>query len=144
MIASWTNSDYETFASDGTEITSAIETGVSGNASSSTFTITDGQVMTVILDLTHNSGSYPLIIVKDLAGNNITNGETLVSGLNEVDLTLTTTGSGSGKLWLINSTATNYSTSEVMLSRKPRKFVFNKGSFNVIDREWQTDLIEII
>ncbi len=143
LISSWTNVDYETFTASATEITSAIEGGISGTCKSDAFAITDGATYTVILNLTLNSGQLPLFIIKDLADNNISNGVTAVAGNNVIDLTITTTGSGSGVLWIINSAAANYLTGKVSLSLKPRTFALNRGSYNVKQRLWHLDLCEL-
>lgn len=143
LISSWVNVDYDTFTSSGLSIT-AVETGSSGDAKSNEFVITDGEIMTLIVNVTLNSGALPSAIIKDLALNNITNGVSLVAGLNIVDLTLTTTGSGAGNLWLINSSATNYETSEAVLVRKPRKFISNRAELDCKNAIWNTDLIEIL
>jgi hypothetical protein len=144
LITGWTNADYDTFTSSGTAITSAIETGSSGNAKSSSFSIVDGEVLQVTLTFTYNSGAYPVVVLKDVADNNISNIVTLAAGLNVVSLTLTTTGSGTALLWIVNGAAANFSTSDICVCKKPRRFVFNRGNFKVIDREWQTELIEIL
>lgn len=56
----WTNSDWDTFTSDGVNVSSAIEgAGTSGTADSNTIYLLNGTKITFTYNLTLNSGSYP-------------------------------------------------------------------------------------
>jgi len=115
LITSFTNVDYETFTTSGTQIISAIETGASGNGKSSAVQLRKGEVINIKYFHTQNSGGLSLIVFKDTSGNNVSNGVSAVVGLNEI--TLTVTSETIGYLYFISGAASNFTTSEILVNR---------------------------
>lgn len=66
LLTSWTNSTYETFTSSAADITSAIETGTDGSASSNAITLTSGKLYKIVATLTLNSGQAPSLAMTNL------------------------------------------------------------------------------
>ena len=110
----WTNSGYETFTSVGSEITSAINTAGTGIASGDTFDVIKGEKIRVIFYLNLISGDVPdIALVND--GWTLADSDTLVNGLNDIELIPTWTGEASIRIY--NTTNASYNTSEVFVLR---------------------------
>lgn len=114
LVTDWTNVDYGTFTDANGAITSAISSGSNKTAMSNVFDIANTGVYKVALFLTLTSGELPSIaLLEPLAGNR-SNLEALVEGLNIVTLTATADVTD-GVLRILNTAATNFSTSKVYL-----------------------------
>lgn len=111
LVTSWTNVYYETFVSSGSIITSAIETGISGQANSNNFNLNPKESITVIFYLTKNSGENTNIGLYSNDKSSIISTQACTVGLNS--LTFTATIGGSYFLFFYDNAATNFSTSEV-------------------------------
>lgn len=115
LITEWTNISYDTFTSDGTQITSAVHDGTGfGYADGGSLTVVEGDVIKVIFFLTLNSGVAPGVEIANDGGGQSSNTEVAVEGVNVI--TLTATAGGSGEYLQFRSEsgdATNYSTSNV-------------------------------
>jgi hypothetical protein len=115
LVTSWTNNGYNTFTSTGSAITSAIETGIAGQSDSNAFTLNPGENITVVFFLTKvgaDPNQLPTITLEDAAGSDT---ETCIAGLNV--LSLTSVIGGSCILFFANSSAGNFTTSEVYVIR---------------------------
>lgn len=64
LITGWTNDDFNTFQSSGTNITSAIDTG-DGAANTNTFALAVDDILKFVWDLTVNSGVVPTLKLTD-------------------------------------------------------------------------------
>jgi hypothetical protein len=116
-LLTWANVDYATFTSLAKAITSAISASGTKYALSNTFAITSGEEYIIITYLVLNSGQAPLVLLVDSTVSNISNVVALAAGLNII--TLTATGSSvAGKLRIVNTDATNYLTSAVLVMKK--------------------------
>jgi len=136
LISGWTNIDFNTFTSSGTVITSAIETGASGNCISSSFSVTQGEVIRIKFNLTLNGGTLPFIILKDAALNNVSTGVSAVIGLNDISLTVSSTSTAT--VYIIAGAAVNFFTTEVIVIKS------FSSNFIKIDFDDTHDLGEIL
>jgi len=114
LITEWSSTTYETFTSVDTAITSAIETGANGSAESDTFVLTQLENITVIFFHTQNSGQLPTIYLRNTVG--WVDSNAIVAGLNVITLTATT--ADTYYVYLANTAAANFSTSEVLIIRQ--------------------------
>lgn len=115
LITGWANYSYETFSTSGTIILSAIETGSSGTARSSTsFDLIKGESIKIIFFHTQTSGALPKVYLWRSPAE-YGDFETAAAGLNE--MTLTAQVSGEHYIRFLNSAASNFSTSEVVVIR---------------------------
>jgi len=138
-----TSTSYSTFVINGVAIYSAICTSAS-TALSNTFSVTIGETIIVKTYLTLNSGQAPSIAIGANILTIVSNVEPLQDGINEIRLTITESRSDT-KLIILNSTAANWSMSDIEIYHTSvRKFVMNRGTFDVRKRQWRLDLIEII
>lgn len=134
LISSLVNTHYETFEAAETEILSAIETGAQGRATSgNTFPITVGERIYLSVFLTLNSGEAPTVqLILDGQGTR-SNAVQLSAGQN--DFYVTTTGqTATAKLIFVNSNASNFSTSPIIIYRDPTVTVENNLLFYVSDK----------
>jgi hypothetical protein len=118
LITSFINDTYETWISSGNIVNSAIETGISGWASSgNTFTVIKGESIRVIFYATLNSGVLPKVSLGIIGVGQISTAEIqIVAGINDVTLVSNTyTSICSLALW--NYAAGNWFTSEVLVTR---------------------------
>ncbi|KKL62024.1 hypothetical protein LCGC14_2189390, partial [marine sediment metagenome] len=120
ILSLWSNQSYETFISSGAKIISAIETGSNGRVNSSTidnFAVANDEEIIVIFFLTLNSGQVPSVNLLNADGLAvISNTVAATEGINEI--TLTVTKAATARMRLINTSASDYSTSEVWVQRK--------------------------
>lgn len=120
LITAWANSTYETFTSSGAIITSAIETGADGVATSNAvFSVRKGEVIKIIFYRTKNSGSPPKLYFRDLVTATDLSTETAcadATGLEEMDITITA-NSDNASLIIYNDSAANWFTSEILANR---------------------------
>lgn len=138
-----TSETYDTFTVDGVSISSAI-CASAGLAYSNTFSVTEGEIIQVEVSLTLNSGQLPGICIGVDITSVFTDVVQLAAGINKVGFTITSSHA-SAKFIIINSEAANWSMGDITISRTiPRKYVINRGTFNVRSRNWDLDLIEII
>ncbi len=143
LISSLSNNGYDTFTVDGVKITSAINTGDAAGAVSNTLTVTKGEFIKVRIDLTLNSGQAPVIFI-GVAFYIISNAIQLENGINEVTFEISDSRDDV-LLTFVNSEATNYSTGDIELYHTGvRKYVINRGTFNVRSRTWDLDLQEMV
>ena len=139
LISAWTNEGYETLETDGTVITSAINTANNGFAISELpyFKTSSGEIIIAVLSLTLNSGAAPNIrIVNGDTGAVVSNVVTLVEGLNKIELTITT-APPTAKVQIYSTTASNFSTSEVIIKRKEVDWILLdrvEGSHNLREK----------
>lgn len=82
IITGWTNASYETFASSGKDISSAINTSSIGVANSNVWSITKGKVYKILATLTLNSGTAPSLTVRSVM-NTLLSTTALTAGANE-------------------------------------------------------------
>ncbi len=119
LITGWNNLAYDTFITSGTEITSAID-GTDGNAESTdTFSVTKGEILIInVQSLVLNSGAAPEVLIFD---NDvliiISETVQLAAGDNYVIFTITENATNA-KLILLNISACDFSTGEIILYRK--------------------------
>jgi len=138
-----TSDHYDTFTVSGVSITSAIASGPA-TALSNTFAVTVGEIIQVNITLTLNSGQAPGIAIGPNIGTILTEVIQLESGINEVSLTINSS-SASATLIIINGEAANWSTGDIEVYRTGvRKYVINRGTFEVRSRRWNLDLQEIV
>ena len=136
-ISSWSNIgySYETFTASGANITSAINTASSGAAFSNVFSVTISDVVIVDIALTLNSGDAPSILLYEGGGTGaISNIETLVNGVNSIELIPTKTSS-IAQLYLSNSTNANWNTGGAVIVSVPE--IINAGE-NPLTIIWDT------
>jgi hypothetical protein len=126
-----TSTTYDTFDVSGTEITSAINAAAGAYSYSDVFSnVVKGEIITLYTYLTLNSGELPSIILEgDTGGLNTLSATTqLAAGLNVINITVTKS-STTAYLRIINTAASNFITSEILLIRaySPNflKLVFN-------------------
>ncbi len=105
-----TSNSYDTLSLSGTTILSAIE-AVSAFCRSDVFAVTINQVIKVITFLTLNSGQAPSVVLDEAGVGDKSNTVALVAGLNVA--TLTATASVNVELKILNTAATNFSTSPI-------------------------------
>jgi len=122
VISSLVNSGYETLETDGTRVTSAINTAGNGviysEATNDDFDIENDEVITVILFLTLNSGALPGIsLTTNDTTSVISNAPTLAEGINVVTLTATQAAE-QARIRIFNSANSNFSTSEIWVKRQ--------------------------
>jgi len=116
------NVGYETLETDGTRVTSAINTAGNGviysEANNDDFDIENDEVITVILFLTLNSGALPGIsLTTNDTTSVISNAPTLAEGINVVTLTATQAAE-QARIRIFNSANSNFSTSEIWVKRQ--------------------------
>ena len=108
LITSWTNNTYETFTSSGANITSAINTTLSGQATS-TFAsdLTEGKLYRAVINLTLNSGAEPQFNISNASAEKSLSA-TLAAGVNTF---IFTAGEEQSRayFWTTNGVATNFS-----------------------------------
>ena len=119
LITEWGNSatfPYETFTSSGVEITSAIETGVNGACySTGYFHLYKDESVRIIFFLTKISGDLPIIRLYNYDISATSDHETAVIGLN--DIVLSADSDANYRIRITNTSAANWSTSEVLVMR---------------------------
>ena len=136
--------DYDTFTVSGISVLSAINLSGGANAFSSAFALGIGSVITVITTLTLNSGEAPIINLAESDTTDSSDQVSLVSGLNVVTLTATAADPGS-YLRIRNTAPSNFSLTDIYVYYgKPRMFAFNRGVFNMKQRHWDIDMVEIV
>jgi hypothetical protein len=117
IITVWTNVDYDTFSSNNTTILSAINNAGTATMLSSAISVTKGEVITVVLFLTSNSGELPTVDIINSSGGASLSGIPIVlsAGLNILNFTII--GNATGQIINYNAAAANFSTSEVLVQR---------------------------
>ncbi len=105
-----TSNSYDTLSLSGTTILSAIDT-TAAFCRSDTFAIDSGTSVKVITFLTLNSGEAPSVVLDEAGVGDRSNSVAVVAGLNVV--TLTATASATVELKIVNTAATNFSTSPI-------------------------------
>ena len=117
LILTLENLGYNTLISDGTVIISAISIGATGNVLSvEKFDVNQGDTITVIFDLTLNSGQLPVIsLLRTSDFALVSNSVNAAAGYNTISLVATTTTTV--KLIFTNSAAANFSTSKIIVKR---------------------------
>jgi len=121
IITSWENVAYDTFASTGSTITSAINTAFEGLCRNPLFSIRAGESVRVVFNLTLNSGTAPTVGLYDafdLTSPNypfVSNTVVASAGDNCIILTALKTKVGDCRLVFYNATgvASNFSTDAV-------------------------------
>lgn len=117
LITGFSNIGYETFASSGKQITSAIETGSDGSAVSSALgAVTIGERIFVSVFLTLNSGQAPSVFV-GMGGSAKSDVVQLEAGQNDFFLTIQQTEASDQFLYFKNTGATNFETGDVVVHR---------------------------
>ena len=124
LILSLSNSDYDTFITQGTSIISAINSSGSAVCFSpvNTISVRKGEIITLIVNTTINSGESPECVFRSnyvmgsTWGTLISNTVTLINGLNILTFTITKDSEYSHIL-IINTAASNFSTSEILVIR---------------------------
>jgi len=113
LISSWVNFSYDTFTTDGVEITSAIEAGTA-YAYSDNIELSNLESIRVIFFLTLTSGTAPTVSIYQ---NGVAiDSEVSVIGLNNI--TLTSTVSGTVLIRMRALAAVNFSTSDILVMRE--------------------------
>lgn len=132
---------YDTFTIDGIKVTSAITVGYS-YAMSNIFSVLEGEIIQVNINLTLNSGQTPSITIADgLTYQSET--VQLINGINKISLKINSS-SVNATLMFTNQQAANWSTGDIEIYRiRTRKYVINRGTFNVRSRTWDLDLQEM-
>jgi hypothetical protein len=115
LLTSLLNVSYDTFDIDGISLTSVINTGGDDNGSSNLFTVTSGETIKIMFNLTLNSGQLPTIYIAN-SGWVLFSQVDAVAGLNE--LTLVPTFSGDARIRIRNTAASNFSTGEIHVYRE--------------------------
>lgn len=119
VVTGWTNdavNAYETLTTSGTIISSAINSSGSGYCYSNDITITSGEIYTVEVNLTLNSGTAPIVYLWKNGVGAISSTPTLAEGLNKIELTATQ-GTATGRLYFGNTSSGNWSTGAIELTR---------------------------
>jgi hypothetical protein len=117
LITGLQNSLYDTLVVSGTEVISAIGTGVGVLDSTNAFAVTIGESIIVLLFLTLNSGEVPVAeLYSATLSANCTNQVSLTAGWNTITLTASATVSDA-KFVLFNANDTDYKTSEIYVIR---------------------------
>ena len=122
IISEWINSAvaFETFVSDGTAITSAINSAGAARCFTDTFSVIKGEVLlyTFTADVTVAPADMPLMRIVDAAtGNTLySNNESLADGFNQFTFTITETGTARLQIYLATGNIT-FSTNDVWLQR---------------------------
>lgn len=142
---SW-DSGYSTLTISGIQITSAI-TVSGGFIVSNSFSVAEGQAIQIQIEMTLNSGQPPSVFIG--AGPSyspITHSVQLSNGINTIQLT-PNSSQASACLVFYNSLyiGANWSTGDIYVYKTgPRKYVINRGTFNIRSRTWDLDLQEIV
>ncbi len=133
---------YDTFTIDGIKVTSAITVGYS-YAMSNIFSVLEGEIIQVNINLTLNSGQTPSITIADgLTYQSET--VQLINGINKISLKINSS-SVNATLMFTNQQAANWSTGDIEVYHTGvRKYVINRGTFNVRSRTWDLDLQEMV
>jgi len=116
LITEWSNVDYDTFASTGTRITSAITDGSAlAEAESDAFSVTDEDVIKVIFFLDLDAGIAPSLVILDgSGGSEISNTAETVDGLNVITLTVSSTDATSVlDIYNANGVAATFDTGKI-------------------------------
>lgn len=112
LITEWTNlagHPYETFTSSGANITSAIETGVDGQAYTNYWSITKGMAMKGVINLTLNSGTMQIYGWMLGGGGSYAIPNQLVTNGEHSYYYSESLGGSSGMLYIRSYNASNYS-----------------------------------
>jgi hypothetical protein len=133
---------YDTFTIDGIKVTSAITVGYS-YAMSNIFSVLEGEIIQVNINLTLNSGQTPSITIADgLTYQSET--VQLINGINKISLKINSS-SVNATLMFTNQQAANWSTGDIEVYHTGvRKYVINRGTFEVRSRRWNLDLQEMV
>jgi len=135
--------DYDTLTTSGISITRAINLAGDASLASNVLSVISGEVCHLIVNLNLVSGQVPTVGIWDNTSAFISNTVALVAGNNIVELTVTSTDA-TASLIFSNSAAANWITGDIVLCRKPRKFIINRGELDFRNRMWNCDLMEII
>jgi len=114
LVSSWSNISYTTFTSSGANITSAVSNGTGGQqGQSNTFTTETGKLYKLVVTITLNSGTLPVLYVYEGDGSGYISGfgsKTLAAGANTF-VYEESSGGSSAKLVMYNhgGDATDYS-----------------------------------
>jgi len=103
--------DYDTFTISGIAVTSAINLADAAESRSNEFSVTSGDVVKVITFLTKTSGELPSVALIENGVGEKSNIVQLAEGINIVTLTATATATVS--LLINNTTAANFSLSDI-------------------------------
>jgi len=103
--------DYDTHTDANKAFSSLINLAGTAYAKSNSFSVSNGDVIKVVLFVTLNSGQLPDVAIFQVGGSAISNVVTLTAGLNIVTLTVTSTQTGC--LNISNTGASNLSTSPI-------------------------------
>ena len=117
-IKSWTNESFDTFNSVNTIITSATNTGGGVEAANTPLDISvaKGEVITIWLNLTLNSGTAPSVRLLK-TGLVVSNEVQLVNGINNIELTATQAATV-GLQIVTGAAIVNFSTSQIWVTRQ--------------------------
>lgn len=132
------DSGYSTLTISGIQITSAI-TVSGGFIMSNPFSVTEGQAIQIRIEVTLNSGQLPSVFMTPMAHS-----VQLSNGINTIQL-IPNSSRDDACLVFYNSSGANWSTGDIEIYRtRTRKYVINRGTFNVRSRTWDLDLQEMV
>lgn len=140
-LTTWINVSFQTFASAGFNITTAISPSAAAYAATNEIQVRAGDKLKVTLTLNLTSGLQPNIYLyasMDVRSNVVT----LTPGINRVELTSTYTGPV--RMFIEVAGASDFATTNTTINKMiNRVFAANRGTFNVKSRIWKIDLIEL-
>jgi hypothetical protein len=140
-LTTWLNGSFQTFASAGLNITTAISLSAAAYAATNEIQVRAGDKLKVTITLNLTSGLQPNIYLyasMDVRSNVVT----LTPGINRVELTSTYTGPV--RMFIEVAGASDFATTNTTINKMiNRVFAANRGTFNVKSRIWKIDLIEL-
>lgn len=133
------DSGYSTLTISGIQITSAI-TVSGGFIMSNPFSVTEGQAIQIRIEVTLNSGQLPSVFMSSPMAHSVQ----LSNGINTIQL-IPNSSRDDACLVFYNSSGANWSTGDIEIYRtRTRKYVINRGTFNIRSRTWDLDLQEMV
>ncbi len=118
LITTISETTYDTWETSGTIILSAINLGGLKVSKSSIFSCDNDEVFSVVFFITKNSGESPNVYLFDDDDNSVISNLVIATeGINEISLT-STKALSNARMVIDNNNASNYSTSDIWVSRK--------------------------
>ena len=137
----WTNANFIAFSSDGLNITQAIGLAGTGYAYTNSIPVRKGDIIHINMTVTINSGPF---IKFYLFEDGIRRSGTTEVNTGQYGIDLIAYETSNPRIQVETTGASDFELSDVTISMTVnRKFIPNRGTFNVKSRMWKIDLIEL-
>lgn len=137
----WTNANFIAFSSDGLNITQAIGLAGTGYAYTNSIPVRKGDIIHINMTVTINSGPF---IKFYLFEDGIRRSGTTEVNTGQYGIDLIAYETSNPRIQVETTGASDFELSDVTISMMVnRKFIPNRGTFNVKSRMWKIDLIEL-